>query len=214
MRTGRGPRLSTGLAAIGAVLLVVGLIGLSHQLRGSATSDPRSVDTTAAVQPTSAGAARTVAEPVRAPTEPGAPRRVLIPQLGVAARVVSVRATNDTLVPPTDPARLGWWADGAAPGAARGSALVAGHTVRTGGGALEDLEQLTRGALVVVRTDRTRIRYAVAQVRIYDKGRLARNAGRIFSQEVPGRLVLITCEDWDGSRYLSNVVVVARPVAA
>jgi len=30
---------------------------------------------------------------------------------------------------------------------------------------------------------------------------------------VPGRLVLITCEDWDGERYLSNVVVTATPVA-
>ena len=35
----------------------------------------------------------------------------------------------------------------------------------------------------------------------------------MFSQDVPGRLVLITCEDWDGSRYLSNVVVTATPVA-
>ena len=31
-------------------------------------------------------------------------------------------------------------------------------------------------------------------------------------QEVPGRLVVLTCEDWDGARYLSNVVVVADPV--
>jgi hypothetical protein len=26
--------------------------------------------------------------------------------------------------------------------------------------------------------------------------------------------VLVTCEDWDGTRYLSNVVVVATPSAA
>jgi hypothetical protein len=31
---------------------------------------------------------------------------------------------------------------------------------------------------------------------------------------VRGRLVLVTCEDWDGTRYLSNVVVVATPSRA
>jgi hypothetical protein len=48
-------------------------------------------------------------------------------------------------------------------------------------------------------------------VHIYSKGSLAQRAERVFSQDVPGRLVLITCEDWDGERYLSNVVVTAAP---
>ena len=47
-------------------------------------------------------------------------------------------------------------------------------------------------------------------VRVYDKGSVAGDAKRLFSQDVPGRLVLVTCEDWDGERYLSNVVVTAR----
>jgi sortase (surface protein transpeptidase) len=81
--------------------------------------------------------------------------------------------------------------------------------VHTGGGALQDLEQLTTGERIVVRTDRGRIAYEVASVRVFSKGRLAQEAERVFSQEVPGRLVLVTCEDWDGSQYLSNVVVVA-----
>jgi LPXTG-site transpeptidase (sortase) family protein len=127
--------------------------------------------------------------------------------------VVPVHATDDTLIPPSDPTHLGWWADGALPGAARGSALVTGHTVHTGGGALDDLEQLRPGDAVVVRTDRGRIHYEVDRVRVYSKGRIARDAERLFSQKVAGRLVLITCEDWDGSRYLSNVVVTARATA-
>jgi hypothetical protein len=32
----------------------------------------------------------------------------------------------------------------------------------------------------------------------------------VFDQGVPGRLVLITCEDWNGSVYLSNEVVIAH----
>ena len=55
--------------------------------------------------------------------------------------------------------------------------------------------------------------YVVEDVEVYRKGALARQAAELFSQEVDGRLVLLTCEDWDGTRYLSNVVVTALPVA-
>ena len=83
--------------------------------------------------------------------------------------------------------------------------------MHTGGGALDDLEELEPGDDVVVRTQRGTIRYAVRRVQIYSKGSLADHAERVFSQDVPGRLVVITCEDWDGERYLSNVVVTAAP---
>lgn len=125
--------------------------------------------------------------------------------------MIPVRAPNRTLVPPRDPQVLGWWADGAEPGASTGSALVTGHTVHAGGGALDDLERLRRGDLVVVRTQRGTIRYDVRRVHVYRKGALAARAEHVFSQHVPGRLVLITCEGWNGERYLSNVVVTAVP---
>lgn len=208
--TGRG-RLPEWLAAVGAVLVVIGIAAWLVESPPTGTAaDPGGRRT---LEVSETGGTGPTAKPVLAPRKPGAPRRVVIPALGVDAAVVPVRAPNDTLVPPADPQRLGWWADGARPGAERGSALVAGHTVHTGGGALDNLERLTRGQRVVVRTDREQIRYEVVRVSVYSKGRLARDAERVFSQEVPGRLVLITCEDWDGSRYLSNVVVVARPLA-
>ena len=212
MGTGRS-RLSTVLAAAGALLVIGGLVALGLR---SPTSGAPDASGTPAADPTVSGATATSPTPqaVVAEREPGAPRKLLIPALGVAAPVVPVKAPNDTLVPPDDADQLGWWADGAMPGAERGSALVAGHTVHTGGGALQDLEQLQRGERVVVRTDLGRVVYEVDQVRIYSKGRIARHAEQMFSQEVPGRLVLVTCEDWDGSRYLSNVVVVATPVGA
>jgi hypothetical protein len=47
---------------------------------------------------------------------------------------------------------------------------------------------------------------------VYRKARLAEDAARVFSQTVPGRLVLITCEEWNGSAYLSNAVVFAEPL--
>ena len=209
-RTRRGGGwASWGLVAAGLVL-VVGGGAAWWERQGEAA--PASGERPAAAATTPATG--TTREAVPAPQEPGAPRRVLIPELGVDAPVQPVKAPNRTLVPPSDPQRLGWWADGARPGAREGSALIAGHTVSTGGGALDDLETLERGDRVVVRTDRGRLTYVVRQVAVYSKGRIADDAERLFSQDAPGRLVLLTCEDWDGTRYLSNVVVTATPASA
>jgi hypothetical protein len=45
------------------------------------------------------------------------------------------------------------------------------------------------------------------------KQALAIHAEEVFDQSIPGRLVLITCEDWNGKIYLGNVVVIAVPAA-
>jgi len=142
---------------------------------------------------------------------PGIPERVLIDRLGVSSPVVPIDTVGNALTPPADPQLLGWWSEGAKTGAKHGSALVTGHTVHTGGGALDNLERLRPGDRVTVRTGEGKILYDVRTVKIFRKGSVARHAERLFSQEVAGRLVLVTCEDWDGTRYLSNVVVVARP---
>ena len=201
--TGRG-RHHWWLAAAGVVLVLGGVFAWSAQ--GPVARAPLK-DSSGRASPASAAVPRVV----RASWGPGAARRLVIPALVVDAPVRPVRAPGGTLIPPSDPQQLGWWAAGARPGDRRGSALVTGHTVHTGGGALDDLETLRRGDRLTVVTDRGRIRYAVRSVAVYGKGALAKQAERLFSQDVPGRLVLITCEDWDGSRYLSNVVVTATP---
>ncbi|MET9276153.1 sortase [Kribbella sp. NPDC003557] len=143
--------------------------------------------------------------------QPGDPIRVSVPRLGVSARVLSIRARGGTLVPPSNPLLVGWWSDGARPGAAKGSAIITGHTVHTGGGAFDDLDRLTAGDTVSVTTRRGALSYVVTTVTVYRKRALAKAASRVFDQSVPGRLVLVTCEDWDGTSYLSNAVVVAVP---
>lgn len=40
----------------------------------------------------------------------------------------------------------------------------------------------------------------------------ARGAEEIFDQTVPGRLVVITCEDIDGAEWRSDIVTIATPV--
>ena len=140
------------------------------------------------------------------------PYRVVIDALGIDVPVLPIHLEVSTLVPPSDPQTLGWWADGAVPGAKQGSAVITGHTVHTGGGALDNLETLVPGDLFTVRTDAGRIDYWVSRVDVLGKERVSRASTRLFSQGVRGRLVLITCEDWDGSGYNSNVVVIARPL--
>lgn len=142
----------------------------------------------------------------------GAARRVAIPRLNVDSKVVSVKAPNRTLIPPGDPNVFGWWADGAKPGAKEGSALIAGHAMSSGYAPLNRLETLKPGDTIIVGTTKGRITYQVKSVEIFSKGAIAEKAEQLFSQDSKGRLVLMTCEDWDGVRYNSNVVVTALPV--
>lgn len=173
--------------------------------------------TTAGARPPSGGASPSVGRApatVRLPSAArGRPVKVAVQQLGVTAPVVGINAAHGALTPPSDPSMVGWWSGGAQPGAARGSAVITGHTVHDGGGAFDNLDKLVPGSVVVVSTVRGSLRYRVATVTTYRKATLAKRAAQLFDQSVRGRLVLVTCEDWNGKVYLSNVVVLALPMA-
>ena len=211
----RRHRLATvALAVLGAALVLVGVTRW-HDDAAHRDGAASALTTTTAPAPALAPATARVPQEVQAPRRPGAPRGVRLPTLGVSAPVVPVRSVGRTLVPPSDPSMLGWWADGARPGARRGSALIAGHTVHGAAkGALDDLDRLRAGDPVTVTTDGRTVRYRVVRVQVFSKGRIARQAAQLFTQSGRGRLVLLTCADWDGSGFLSNVVVTARPSAA
>jgi len=127
--------------------------------------------------------------------------------------VLPIKADGLRLVPPSDPQTVGWWSDGALPGAERGTAILAGHTVSTGGGVFNDLDQIRPGQRVKILSDSHRLRLRVTSVNIYHKTVLAEHAAEIFDQNRQGRLALVSCDDWTGTDYLSNVVVIARPTA-
>jgi LPXTG-site transpeptidase (sortase) family protein len=194
------------VAAFGLVVALVGAVFWFRQ-------DAQLTDLTRDVATVATGSEPAASPPAAriAPWRPGAPRNITIPRLGVTSQVLPIHVLDSALVPPADPDVLGWWAEGARPGDPRGSVLVTGHTVSTGGAALDRLEELRPGDSVTVRTRRDTLEYAVRRVAIVDKGLVARRAERLFSQEVPGRLVLVTCGDWDGTRHRSNVVVTAQP---
>lgn len=151
--------------------------------------------------------------PASSADDPGVrPELVVVPALGVRAPVAGIRTEDGALTPPSDPRQVGWWTGGARPGASTGAAVVTGHTVRAGGGAFDDLETLAAGDGVVVTAGAREVAYAVDSVEVLSREELARRSASLFGRTGPGRLVLITCEDWDGTAYRSNVVVTARPV--
>ena len=142
----------------------------------------------------------------------GPPLEVNVPRLHVDSKVIPISGQSGSLVPPEDPQVLGWWREGQPAGAQYGSAVVTGHTVHTGGGALDHLGKLDVGDSVRVRTEAGWIEYVVQLAKIYSTEQLARDADQIFTLGGPGRLVLITCDDWNGEFYESNAVVVGAPV--
>ncbi len=143
--------------------------------------------------------------------DPADPVLLLVPSLDIEAPVVPIALSDDLVLdPPRDVIDVGWWNASAQPGAETGSTVIAGHTVKTGGGALDPLRDVRRGAVVDVRTAEGTMRYLVQRKKVYDKDELAVNAVDVFGQERgDGRLVLVSCTDWDGTSYASNVVVFA-----
>jgi LPXTG-site transpeptidase (sortase) family protein len=139
----------------------------------------------------------------------GRPRSVVIPALHVRAPVRGIDPEGRVLVPPSDPTSVGWWREGARPGARHGAAVLTGHTVSTGGGAFDDLDRLRSGDTVRVTTSTATLAFVVDRARTYAKTSLTQHAARLFGQDGPGRLVLVTCSDWDGQAYRSNFVATA-----
>ena len=162
--------------------------------------------------PSSPGPTQVIPDSVVPAADSGAaPRRVSVPALGIEARVLPVRVQDGTLVPPADPQELGWWRDGAGIGADRGSVLITGHTVHTGGGAMDHLADLDVGDEVTVETRTGVTAYRVVSVTYYPRQTLAAHADEVFDQSGPHRLVLITCDNWNGATYDGNTVAIAQP---
>jgi LPXTG-site transpeptidase (sortase) family protein len=141
----------------------------------------------------------------------GKPVEVWVPRLHVRSQVVPISGRTGELVPPSNPQELGWWQEGREAGAPQGSVVVTGHTVSTGGGAFDHLGELVPGDHIRVRTSAGSIVYVVQTSRDVPVAKLARTAKQIFRQTGDGRLVLITCSDFNGQIYLSNSVVYATP---
>lgn len=209
-------RLTASLAALaGLAFSGAGVLALSGDLWSPGAAGARPAAT--------AGTAPVAAVPVRRDTwsshaatargagrGPARPVAVVVPALGVDAALDPIGLQDGSLTPPADPTRVGWW--GARPGSPNGTAVLTGHTVHAGGGAFDELEDLRAGDEVSVRAAGSTLPYQVRSVRVLTREQLARRSSGLFDQSGSPRLALVTCEDWDGQAYRSNVVVVAVPL--
>ena len=185
-------RLLVGLLA---VVSLTACGGAATESLSPAASTQREVDAPT-VAPVSAVAPTAAADPTK-------PTRLRLDEID--APVVPLDLSGSTLVPPDDPTVLGWWGKDA--GARHGVTLLVGHTVHTGGGDLDNLEDVPVGATAHV----SGVRYQVASVKVISKTALAEHAPRLFAQSGPHRLVVVTCEDYNPAtgHYDANVVLTA-----
>lgn len=200
-KTGDGLRgLTTRLLVLFLAMVVAGLV-----LPSPGTSAPQPFG--AVLRPDERPAL------YRAMDRPAAPEQLLVRSLGIKAPILPIDVVDNVLTPPSDPQTVGWWELSARPGAKHGNTVVTGHTVHTGGGQMDRLGQVRRGALVQIRTRAGMMNYEATKVFVYTKTQLAEHAVELFTQERKhNRLVLITCTGWTGSDYTSNVIVFARPL--
>jgi len=145
---------------------------------------------------------------------PAKPVRLVVPALKLRARVLPIQVNSQRVLdPPRNPRDVGWWRGSTRPGATHGQTVLTGHTVHTGGGAMDHLGRLRKGQVVKVVTPKGTMVYRTTRVVTWSKAELAKRSVELFGQKRDQpRLVLITCTGWTGSTYTSNVVVFADPL--
>lgn len=212
----RAGRLAVAVAALAVAAFVAGAVVLLTAptvVSGAATTTrqaPAAPDTTTppAVELTPTASATRVAT-----GEGQSPGTVRLPHGGTAELVRRELTADGTLPIPDDLDEATWW--GAGLGAERGVALLSGH-VNWGGrtGPFAELWRDRPGQRVTVR-DATGGRwvYRIVDTLTLHKDELPRHAPRLFSQQGPHRLVLVTCGGEytsSGQGYVDNRIVTAE----
>jgi hypothetical protein len=110
------------------------------------------------------------------PDQPGLPQLLIIPRLELQMPIVATKVDEAGLMDlPDRPTRIGWYSYGPRPGVQIGSAVLGGHvdSRKYGIGPLADLDRLSRGDQIIVRTASGSSGFEVESVR------------RISKQELP-----------------------------
>lgn len=124
-------------------------------------------------------------------------------------------SVSGELALPADPGTVGWWQSGALAGDAFGTVVVAGHidSRDRGVGFFIRLLRVQPGDTVVLSNGVLRQGYRVVSTKNVPKASLATGTDT-FAQNVPARLVLLTCTGpFDPvTHYPDNLVVTAEPI--
>lgn len=193
------PALIGGLVA---VVVVIATLALTTDLFGGGDAEKEP-------------AAQEKVVPAAVPDRPGhKPMELLVPSIGLEAKVVPIATKNGVLTPPDSP-MVGWWNYSARAGSNQGQMLITGHTIHTGGGIMNKLGSVRKGSVVRVKSTKGTWAYRTTSVEVISKEEIAKRSKSLFGQKYgQGRLVLVTCDDWDGEEYLSNIVLFAEPIRA
>jgi hypothetical protein len=214
----RSPAARLGVAALigGALLGGFGLVhGATSGHHPAPAPAPAPVSASAVEHVDAPAPSPVVTAPPAAPSHVAQPVRVVIPAIGVRARVIRLGLHPDgTLEVPADVAETGWWSGGSRPGEP-GPAVIAGHVdSRTGPGVFYRLGKLRRGDVIRIgRSDGSVARFAVQRIASYPKARFPTR--QVYGSTPGPTLRVITCSgDFDRStgHYLDNTVVYAAPV--
>lgn len=154
-------------------------------------------------------------EPTKwAQTKPiGSPDRLAIPSLHVDAPVLPVGTTSKGAqeVPGSLDA-TGWWRDGSKPGQP-GNAVIVGHTASKGYGVFDDLGDLEKGDTITVSAGKKSLTYVVTKEQELEVSKFATVADEIYRRTGASGIVLMTCGDWNGTRFETTVIVSAKLAA-
>ncbi len=178
-------------------------------------AEPRDPSPTAARRIPEIPVSRVGGDRVTSTTGP-APRRVVIPAIGVDATVRPEGVAADgQMAIPADIHQVGWFRWSSPPGSASGSVVLVGH--------LDSADQPGLGAFAYLRTlgagDRVNLTTAhrVWHYRVVSREAFAKSAlplGDIFGRTGRPRLTLVTCGghfDATAGGYDDNIVVTAVP---
>ena len=192
--------------AVAAVLVLGGYLGLrSHR------PDDREVGRWGIGGSAIATAPQADPFATREPAVSGTPTRLRVKAIGVDTALETLRLDDaGALVPPREPARAGWYADGTAPGEV-GPAIIAGHVDGKGGPAVfYRLRELDTGDTIEVVRGGTTLRFTVVSTAWYPKNRFPTD--QVYGPTPDRQLRLITCGgvfDRSLRSYRDNLVVYA-----
>lgn len=136
--------------------------------------------------------------------------RVIIPSLDVDAPMLPVGTTSKGAQEvPTSMEATGWWKDGSKPGQP-GNAVIVGHTASKGDGVFDELGNLEKGDKITVSSGKKKLMYTVTKEQVLAVSKFATVADEIYRRTGPSGIVLMTCGDWNGTRFETTVIVTAK----
>lgn len=186
------------IVALAAVVVLAGAGGTAFLLNGDEAPTAKPEKTTPA--PTS--------EPTKSqPAKSG--DRVIIPSLDVDAPMLPVGTTSEGAQEvPSSMEATGWWKDGSKPGQP-GNAVIVGHTASKGDGVFDELGDLDKGDKITVSSGKKKLKYTVTAEQVLEVSKFATVADEIYRRTGPSGIVLMTCGDWNGTRFETTVIITA-----